>query len=310
MNNTNQKNNTKPQTTDNPMMITEAELNITNIFNKKSAFDFAARMADAFSKSTIVPKDYQGNPSNCLIALEMANRIGTSPMMVMQNLYIISGRPAWSSQFIIAMINNSKKYKTELQYDLKGEGTNMECTAFAVDHNNRKIVGPKITMTIAEQEGWLGKNGSKWKTMPEVMIRYRAASFFGRLHCPDLIMGIYSADEVIDISESDYRYVEPIPTETIVETADVDFHVPTTKVGVESEIADEPTNEILDSDSDDVDSAKSSNIAENTVEESNKDTDLSCSDCGVVILQAEKTFSIKHYGRELCRNCQKTAVKE
>ncbi|MCL2171749.1 MAG: hypothetical protein FWB71_06290 [Defluviitaleaceae bacterium] len=178
------------------MKTNDITLSGGNIFDSKDSFELACRMAKAFSESTIVPKTYQGNVSNCLIALEMAGRIGTSPMMVMQNLYIVHGNPAWSSQFIVAMINASKKYKTEIQYDISGDIDNMECVAFAIDHDGRRVVGPKITMAMARAEGWVDKNGSKWKTMPEVMIRYRAASFFGRLNCPDMIMGIYSDDEV------------------------------------------------------------------------------------------------------------------
>lgn len=181
----------------------------TNIFSGFQEFQVAQRMAQALASSTIVPKDYQENIGNCIIALEMANRLNTSPMMVMQNLYIVNGRPAWSSQYIVAMINASRKYKTELQYDLSGEGMNMSCYAFAEDHNDHIVKGPVITMAMAKAEGWLDKNGSKWKTMPEVMIRYRAASFFGRLNCPDMIMGIYSTDEVIEIGPDSYREIDP-----------------------------------------------------------------------------------------------------
>ena len=90
----------------------------TNIFSGFQEFQVAQRMAQALASSTIVPKDYQGNLGNCIIALEMANRLNTSPMMVMQNLYIVNGRPAWSSQYIVAMINASRKYKTELQLEM------------------------------------------------------------------------------------------------------------------------------------------------------------------------------------------------
>jgi len=118
--------------------------------------------------------------------------------MVMQNLYIVNGRPAWSSQYIIAMINSSRKYKTELQYCFEGKGDSLSCYAFVEDYNGHEVKGPMITMEMAKAEGWVSKNGSKWRTMPEVMIRYRAASFFGRLNCPDMIMGIYSTDEVVE----------------------------------------------------------------------------------------------------------------
>lgn len=181
----------------------------TNIFSGYQEFQAAQKMAMALASSTIVPKDYQQNVGNCIIALEMANRMNTSPMMVMQNLYIVNGRPAWSSQYIVAMINSSKKYKTELQYDLQGSGMDMSCYAYAEDHNDHVVKGPVITMKMAQDEGWLTRNGSKWKTMPEVMIRYRAAAFFGRLNCPDMIMGIYSTDEVVELGPDAYREVDP-----------------------------------------------------------------------------------------------------
>jgi hypothetical protein len=168
----------------------------SNIFMSMHGFALATKMAQVLSNSTIVPASYRGNMGNCLIALEMANRLGTSPLMVMQNLYIVNGTPAWSSQFIIAMINNSKKYKTELLFDMQGKGESLSCYAYVEDKNGHKVVGPLIDMAMANAEGWVSKNGSKWKTMPEVMIRYRAASFFGRLNCPEMIMGIYTLEEV------------------------------------------------------------------------------------------------------------------
>ena len=149
-----------------------------NFFNSRASFVFAMEMAHQFANSTLVPNDYRNNPANCLIALEIALRIGSAPMMVMQNLYVVNGRPAWSAQFIVAMINTSGKYKTEIQYEFSGEGEEFGCFAYAIDRKDRKVVGPTITMKMARKEGWLDKNGSKWKTMPEVMMRYTIGSYF------------------------------------------------------------------------------------------------------------------------------------
>lgn len=172
-----------------------------SVFADGQSFSTALRMAECLATSTVVPKEYQNNVGNCMIAIEMASRINTSPMMVMQNLYIVNGRPGWSSQWIIAMINSSHRYKTELQFEFghDAEDGGLSCLAWAEDYSGHKVYGPKITMAMANSEGWTTKNGSKWKTMPEVMIQYRAASFFGRMNCPDMIMGIYSADEVLDM---------------------------------------------------------------------------------------------------------------
>jgi len=196
---------------------------VLNVFSDAKSFEMALRMSDCLSKSTVVPKDYQGNTGNCMIAIEMAARINTSPMMVMQNLYVVNGRPAWSAQWIIAMINSSRRYKTELQFEFGNapEDGGLSCRAWAEDWNGHKVLGPKITMAMANSEGWVNKNGSKWKTMPDVMIQYRAASFFGRMNCPDMIMGIYSQDEVIDGIEdarADYDVLVDPETGEVIET--------------------------------------------------------------------------------------------
>ncbi len=204
-----------------------------SVFANAESFALASRMASALAQSTVVPKNYQGNVGNCMIAIEMASRINTSPMMVMQNLYIVNGNPAWSSQWIIAMINSSKRYKTELQFEFghDPEDGGLSCKAWAEDYSGHKVEGPKITMKMANEEGWATKSGSKWKTMPEVMIRYRAASFFGRMNCPDKIMGIYSQEEVLDmgaVPADGFALVVDPSTGEVVET-DVEKDEPITQ---------------------------------------------------------------------------------
>ena len=178
--------------------LTTIESKEFSVFASKSDFESAARMALALSQSTIVPKEYQGNTSNCLIALEMSNRLQTSPLMVMQNLYIVQGKPAWSSQYMISIINTCGRFDGPLQFEITGKGDSLSCFAWTTQ-KGKKVEGPVIDMKMAKAEGWVEKNGSKWKTMPEIMIRYRAASFFGRIYCPDAIMGIYSQEEVYEM---------------------------------------------------------------------------------------------------------------
>lgn len=175
-----------------------------SIFENKDTWELAGRMAASLAKSTIVPKDFQNNANNALIAIELAYRLNTSPIMVMQNLYIVYGRPSWSAQYMIAMINGSGKYDMELQFDEKSKnGKPFSCQCWT-EKNGRRVTGPVIDMDMAEAEGWIGKSGSKWKTMPQIMLRYRAASFFGRMNCPELTLGIYTREEVVEIGEEDY----------------------------------------------------------------------------------------------------------
>ncbi|WP_165078857.1 MULTISPECIES: hypothetical protein [unclassified Desulfovibrio] len=214
-------------------------------FFSAGGFTLMQRAATMLSRSTLVPpqyreeyekKDSRGgkemvkNPnalSNCVLALNMAQRIGADPLMIMQNLYIVEGRPGWSSQFIIAAINacgkfsplrftcedNGEKQITWKTQEWSGPQGNRQrkevehkaiiraksCTAWAIEKaTGEKLTGPEITMEMAVAEGWYGKNGSKWQTMPDVMLRYRAASFFGRLYAPELFMGLQTAEEVRD----------------------------------------------------------------------------------------------------------------
>lgn len=171
------------------------------IFMNIQAFEAAQRMIRPLSESDLVPATFQKRPANCLIALETAQRIGASPMMVMQNLYIVHGKPAWSSTFLIACINASRKF-TPLRYRMTGEkGTDgYGCIAWAIDRDGEKLESPEVTIGMAKAECWYGKTGSKWKTMPELMLRYRAATFFARTYVPELTMGIQTQDEIIDIT--------------------------------------------------------------------------------------------------------------
>ena len=175
-----------------------------NVFGSAENFELAQRAAKMLSSSTLVPKEYQGKIENCVIALEMAARIGASPLMVMQHLYIVHGKPSWSSSFLISAINTSGKFEP-LRFDIKGSGDSLECIAWTTDKQGNKLESPKVTMAMAKAEGWVQKNGSKWKTMPELMIRYRSAAFFSRLYCPEITMGMQTAEEVIDVEYTEVK---------------------------------------------------------------------------------------------------------
>lgn len=169
-------------------------------FGNSASFGLMQRQASLLAASQLIPKEFQNNIPNVVIALELANRIGASPISVMQNLYIVHGKPSWSSQFIIAAINNTKKY-TPLRFEITGEDMNRTCTAWAVEkETGERLEGPPVSMQMAKDEGWLEKNGSKWKTMPELMLRYRSATFFGRLYAPEILMGMQTQEEAIDIT--------------------------------------------------------------------------------------------------------------
>jgi hypothetical protein len=184
-------------------MTETTTLTTTNnsVFSGIRAFEDAQRIAKALASSTLIPPQFQGQNgfANCLVALEIAGRMNISPFLCMQHLHIIHGRPSWSSAFIIAMVNGCGRF-TPLRFEVSGEGDSLACYAVATDiKTNQELKGPTITMLMAKKEGWSTKSGSKWATMPELMIRYRAAAFWGRLFAGDLLVGLQTQEEVIDV---------------------------------------------------------------------------------------------------------------
>ena len=174
-----------------------------SVFSGIQAFEDAQRIAKALASSTLIPPQFQGQQgfANCLVALEIANRMRISPFLAMQHLHVIHGRPSWSSSFIIAMVNGCGRF-SPLRFEISGEGESLACYARATDlASEQELKGPTITMVMAKKEGWSTKAGSKWATMPDLMISYRAAAFWGRLYASDLLLGLQTQEEVIDIQQ-------------------------------------------------------------------------------------------------------------
>lgn len=158
-------------------------------------------MASMLAKSTIVPVTYQNRPENCFIALDMASRMGVSPLVIMQNLYVIQGKPSFSGQAIASMVRSNQQFRNvELHYigeenkDTWGAYVTAESIA-----SGKVLKGGTVTISTAKKEGWYQKTGSKWQTMPEMMLAYRAYAWFGRVYCPELLMGLQTTEEVYDV---------------------------------------------------------------------------------------------------------------
>lgn len=170
-------------------------------------FEHAQRVAKMFASSELVPNQYRNNVANCLVAMEVAATTGVSPMTVFQNLNVIHGKPSWSSQYVISAVNASGRFEP-LRFKVEGTGDQKTCTAWTKDRTGEVLEGPPVSIGMAKAEGWFDKNGSKWKTMPDLMLRYRAAAFFGRLYAPDILNGMSTEDEVRDIITVESTVVE------------------------------------------------------------------------------------------------------
>ena len=166
----------------------------------RESFELAQRQAKALMSATMIPKDYQNNLGNCLIAVEMAARMRMPALEVLQNLYVVHGMPGWKTTFLIGRINSSGRYSS-LRYEEKGEGQDFACRAYAFEvASGERLNGSWITWAMVKAEGWDSKTGSKWKTMPEQMFKYRAAAFWQRAYAPEISMGLQTAEEAQDIA--------------------------------------------------------------------------------------------------------------
>ena len=190
----------------------QSEFALTPVGQMQKKFEVMQRMATMYTQSTITPDTYRGNVGNCIIALDMAMRMEANPLMIMQNLYVVHGNPSFSSKFLIATINTSGRF-TPLRYEFKGEENTPDyscrCYAYESSDKERKepLYGDWISLKMAEDEGWSKKNGSKWRTMPNQMMRYRAAAFWQRVYCPEISMGFLTKEEYEDIEDVQYEEV-------------------------------------------------------------------------------------------------------
>ncbi len=204
-----------------------------SIYSNEDSFNRAQIMAKQLCSSTMVPKDYQNNIPNTMVAMELANRTGASVLMVMQNMTVIQGKPRWDSQFVIAIINACGRF-TPLRFRYQDLGIkevsysetvwqgsskqkvqklikvrDYSCVAYCVDANGEVLEGPAVTVETAVKEGWYTKDGSKWPTLTKLMLSYRSATFFGRLYCPDILQGMQSLDEVTDVNGHQHHVSQP-----------------------------------------------------------------------------------------------------
>ena len=235
-------------------------------FSDLQAFENLQRMAKPLAASALVPQQFRNNIGDCMIALDMAQRLHASPLQVMQNLYVVHGSPAWSSKFLIATINACGRYSS-LRYEWKGKPGNDDygCRAWAEEKaTGQRLDGVWVTWAMVKAEGWSNKNGSKWKTMADQMFVYRAATFWQRAYAPELSMGLSTQEELQDVID-----VAPDGSYTITSES---IHAR----AVEAETIDHQTGEVAEPATDDeievIEAMTYAQVADRIRSASDKDT--------------------------------------
>lgn len=177
-------------------------------------------LATEISNSSLIPEHYQRRPENVLVAMYRAARIGVDVFAYMETTYSVGGRLGHEAKFVVSLINTSGKFETPLLYKMSGEivrenglvsaRSTRKCEAWAVLKGIKERISQEVSIELAFREGWMTKNGpdktlksNKWQTMPDIMLQYRAAKFFGNMFCPELVMGLNTKDELEDIADAE-----------------------------------------------------------------------------------------------------------
>ena len=170
---------------------------------------YLMEVAESLATATIIPANFQRKPADCFLALHIAARMGADPIVVMQNLYVIQGKPGWNASFAIAQANASGVFSDRITYQEHGKGDDLRVRASATLASTGEVVHSiTVSMVMAKAEGW-AKN-KKYQTMPELMLRYRAATFLIRQFCPEVLLGMSTAEEVADVAAAEATPREPI----------------------------------------------------------------------------------------------------
>lgn len=164
------------------------------------------RYASALAKASIIPKDYRGQTANCFVALDMAQRLGAGVMEIMQNTFVVHGTPGFSAKYAIGMANKKGPFKGPIAFEYSGTPGNESVTAYATVAETGDRVEFTADMAMAKAEGW-SKN-TKYKSMPKLMLSYRAATLLIRLYCPEVLLGMQTAEELEEGSSGPPREVE------------------------------------------------------------------------------------------------------
>jgi hypothetical protein len=183
------------------------ELAIRPDISPVAIFELDQRDAMALSKSKFIPDYFQDNIADCIRIVQAARAMRSTPVEVAKSIYFVHGKPGWHVKFLISCINSNPEFSQDLDYEMSGEGDERKCRAWTVSKKTgQKLFGPEITIAAAKMKGWFTRNDS-WKAFPELMLQYRAATFFANTRCPGMVQGFPTREELEDMRQADARVV-------------------------------------------------------------------------------------------------------
>ena len=188
-----------------------------------SSFDAKLKMAQTLVKSGMLPQGLNTAEKVC-VALEWGHELQLSPMVAVNNIAVINGKPTLSADLMGALVRRSPEYggiEWTCQTDEKAE-----CIITRLLPSGKE---EKYTSTFTIEDAKIAGLASKdvWRKYPRRMLKHRCMSYGLRDVFPDLLAGIYETEEAESITykeptESELRNVTPTADfePTITENAD------------------------------------------------------------------------------------------
>ena len=184
-----------------------SKVSILEPTNLGEAMEFAKQI----SSSSMVPKQYQGNPTNTLIAMQWGYEIGLAPMQALQNIAVINGKPSIYGDALLALVRKDPRC---MGIDEKMEGENETMNAVCVLKRKHidgsiELIKREFNVLMAKRAGLWGKQGP-WTQYPERMLQMRARGNCLRDAFPDVIKGIITAEEAQDYPAENQSHIKTV----------------------------------------------------------------------------------------------------
>lgn len=154
----------------------------------------AMELAKLMSASNFVPPHLRGKSGDCLAVVLQSMRWGADPYAVGSKTYFVQDRIAYEAQLVNAVVNTRAPLEGRLHVEWDGEGALLTCKVTG------RIKGDPTPHTIWQEIGTITtKNSPLWKQSPRQQLAYYTTRMWARLFCPEVLLGIYTPDEIGDI---------------------------------------------------------------------------------------------------------------
>lgn len=195
------------EATNSPMVnVNNTSAMVLNGDSMEKMLKFSEMMAT--SKITI-PKHLQGNAGDCFAIVMQAMQWGMNPFAVAQKTHLVNGVLGYEAQLVNAVINSRAPITTRLNYEwfgdwskVNGKTSNSDDIGVIVSATMRGESEPR-TLSISMAQVGTVRNSPLWVNDPRQQLAYLATKRWSRLYCPDVILGVYTADEFEDAQPKD-----------------------------------------------------------------------------------------------------------